>query len=59
MAMPSSSALVVVHSSLVVRHTRKEFAMRLAFTTLACPTWISEQVAEATNRYGYTGLELL
>ncbi len=33
--------------------------MRLAFTTLACPTWIFEQVAEATNRYDYTGRERL
>ena len=32
--------------------------MRLAFTTLACPTWTFEQVADAANRYGYTGLEL-
>ncbi len=32
--------------------------MRLAFTTLACPAWTFEQVAEAAGRYGYEGLEL-
>ncbi len=32
--------------------------MRLAFTTLACPSWSFEQVAEAAGRYGYAGLEL-
>jgi len=32
--------------------------MRLAFTTLACPTWTFEQVADAAVRYGYAGLEL-
>ena len=32
--------------------------MRLAFTTLACPTWSFEQVADAARDYGYEGLEL-
>ncbi len=32
--------------------------MRLAFTTLACPAWSFEQVADAAGRYGYAGLEL-
>ena len=32
--------------------------MRLAFSTLACPTWNFEQAAEAAKRYGYEGLEL-
>ena len=32
--------------------------MRLAFTTLACPAWSFEQVADAAGRYGYEGLEL-
>ena len=32
--------------------------MRLAFTTLACPDWSLEEVAEAGRRYCYEGLEL-
>lgn len=32
--------------------------MRLAFTTLACPVWTFEQVADAAVRNGYAGLEL-
>ena len=32
--------------------------MKLAFTTLACPDWTFEQCIEATQRYGYDGLEL-
>src|SRR3712207_6714847 len=32
--------------------------MRLAFTTLACPAWTFEQVADAAVDYGYAGLEL-
>ena len=32
--------------------------MRLAFTTLACPEWSFEQVADAAVSYGYAGLEL-
>lgn len=32
--------------------------MRLAFSTLACPDWTFEQVAEAANSYGYEGIEL-
>lgn len=36
----------------------KKKIMRLAFTTLACPTWSLEQAAEAAAGYGYEGLEL-
>jgi sugar phosphate isomerase/epimerase len=32
--------------------------MKLAFTTLACPNWSLEQVVDAAQRNGYTGLEL-
>lgn len=32
--------------------------MRLAFTTLACPSWSVEQVAENARAYGYEGVEL-
>ncbi len=30
----------------------------LAFSTLACPSWSLEQVAEAARAYGYRGIEL-
>jgi fatty-acyl-CoA synthase len=33
-------------------------SMRIAFTTLACPTWSIEQVIAAAERYGYAGVEL-
>src|SRR5215813_3723841 len=33
-------------------------AMKLAFTTLACPNWTFEQCVEAAHGYGYEGLEL-
>ncbi|MDB5056855.1 MAG: Xylose isomerase protein barrel [Chloroflexi bacterium] len=32
--------------------------MRFAFTTLACPDWTTEQVAETAQRLGYNGVEL-
>ena len=32
--------------------------MKLAFTTLACPAWSLERVAEACREYGYDGVEL-
>lgn len=32
--------------------------MRLAFTTLACPTWTLEMAVDAARRYDYEGLEL-
>ncbi|MBO0708385.1 MAG: sugar phosphate isomerase/epimerase, partial [Candidatus Dormibacteraeota bacterium] len=32
--------------------------MRLAFSTLGCPDWSLERVAEAAREYGYDGLEL-
>ena len=32
--------------------------MKLAFTTLACPSWSLERVAEACREYGYDGVEL-
>lgn len=32
--------------------------MKLAFTTLACPAWSSEQVAEEAARLGYDAVEL-
>src|SRR5689334_1769067 len=33
-------------------------AMKLAFTTLACPGWTLEQAVDAAQRYGYEGIEL-
>jgi sugar phosphate isomerase/epimerase len=36
----------------------KEEPMKFAFTTLACPDWTIEQVAEAAQRLGYDGVEL-
>ena len=32
--------------------------MRLAFSTLACPGWSVDEVAEAAGQYGYDGIEL-
>lgn len=32
--------------------------MKLAFSTLACPGWSIDKVAEAAKRYGYEGVEL-
>lgn len=32
--------------------------MKLAFSTLACPGWTLDQVADAARRYGYEGVEL-
>ncbi len=32
--------------------------MKLAFTTLACPSWTLEQAVAAARQYGYEGLEL-
>lgn len=32
--------------------------MRLAFTTLACPSWSFEEAVDAASRYGYQGVEL-
>ncbi len=32
--------------------------MKLAFSTLACPTWSLDQVVEAALEYGYQGVEL-
>ncbi len=32
--------------------------MRLAYTTLACPTWSIEQIFDAAQRYGYEGVEM-
>jgi sugar phosphate isomerase/epimerase len=32
--------------------------MKLAFTTLACPTWTLEQVIDAAQHNGYEGLEI-
>lgn len=32
--------------------------LRLAFSTLGCPDWSLERVAEAVREYGYDGLEL-
>lgn len=31
--------------------------MRIAFSTLACPGWTVEELADAAGRYGYDGLE--
>jgi sugar phosphate isomerase/epimerase len=36
----------------------EEVRMRLAYTTLACPGWSVEQVADRTKEYGYDGIEL-
>ncbi|HEV2416004.1 MAG TPA: sugar phosphate isomerase/epimerase [Candidatus Dormibacteraeota bacterium] len=32
--------------------------MKLAFSTLACPGWSIDEVAEAARQYGYDGIEL-
>ena len=32
--------------------------MKLAFSTLACPTWSLDRVVEAAGEYGYEGVEL-
>jgi sugar phosphate isomerase/epimerase len=32
--------------------------MKLAFSTLACPTWGTRRAAEAAREYGYDGIEL-
>ena len=31
--------------------------MRLAFSSLACPDWTVERIAESVSRYGYDGIE--
>lgn len=33
-------------------------AMKYAFSTLGCPQWTTEQVAENAIKYGYSGIEL-
>src|ERR1700690_1445386 len=32
--------------------------MRLAYTTLACPSWSIQQIFDAAQRYGYEGVEM-
>jgi sugar phosphate isomerase/epimerase len=44
-------------SSFVFRHQERTL-MKLAFTTLACPSWSLEQAVAAARQYGYAGLEL-
>jgi hypothetical protein len=31
--------------------------MRLAFSSLACPGWTVERIADSVSRYGYDGIE--
>ena len=32
--------------------------MRLAFSTLSCPTWTLEQIVQAALDWGYAGVEV-